>query len=170
MATGFRRIILFFDENEWMNKSKVTKHSNFQWNIHTEIIIDASKEKVWSILMDFDTMPQWSKTLQKIKGDLSTGSRTKVNYIFKEKLREINHTMVDFEEGTQFGWSDTLIPFAKDHHIYRVEALPDGKSKFIQEDEVKGLTAALVVNMLMNEMIETYPAFNEALKQMAEKK
>jgi len=148
----------------------VTKHSNFHWSVYTEIIIDAPKDKVWSVLMDFDNMPQWSKTLQKIKGSLTKGSKANVDYIFKGKLRKIKHTMVDYEEGTQFGWSDTLIPLVKDHHIYRVEPLSDCRSKFIQKDEVKGLTASLVAKMLMDEMSKTYPKFNEALKDIVENK
>ena len=151
-----------------MNKKEVTKHSNFHWSIYTEIVINVPKEKVWSTLIDFEQMPQWSKTLQKINGDLTNGSRTNVDYIFKGKLREIKHTMVEFVEGTQFGWSDTLIWLTKDHHIYRIESLNDGKSKFIQKDKVKGVTALLVAKMLMDEMIKTYPAFNEALKKTVE--
>ena len=143
-------------EREWMSKNEVTKHSNFHWSIYTEIIIDGPKDRVWSVLMDFDHMPQWSKTLQKVKGNLSSGSKSKVDYILKNKLREIKHRMVDFEEGNQFGGSDTLIPLAKDYHMYRVESLPDGRSKFIQKDEVKGITASLIAKMLMDEMIKTY--------------
>jgi len=149
---------------------KVIKHSNFHWSIYTETIIDASKEKVWSVLTDFDQMPNWSKTLQKIEGDLTTGSKTKVHYIFQGKMREIEHTMVGYEDGTQFGWSDTLIPLTKDYHLYRVEALPDGRSKFIQTDRVKGLTAFLVSKMLIEEMLGTYPVFNESLKVMVTNK
>ena len=151
-------------------KNQVTKHSIFHWSVYTETIINAPKDKVWSALTDFDHMPEWSQSLQNIRGALTTGSKTHVDYIFKGKLREIKHTMVAFEQGTQFGWSDTLIPLAKDYHLYRVEALPDGRSRFIQKDEVKGPTAALVAKMLMDIMIKTYPAFNEALKEVVERK
>ena len=151
-----------------MDNNTVTKHSNFHWSVHTETIIEAPRDKVWSVLMDFDSMSQWSNTLQKIEGNLSSESKTRVEYIFKEKLREIKHKMVDFEEGTQFGWSDTLIPFAKDYHIYRIESLPDGRSRFIQKDEVRGITAFLVAKMLMDEMIKTYPEFNRRLKKIVE--
>ncbi|MEL6557017.1 MAG: SRPBCC domain-containing protein [Bacteroidota bacterium] len=149
-------------------KNQITKHSNFHWSIHTEIIINAPKDQVWSVLTDFDQMPSWSKTLQKINGQLSNGSKSMVDYIFKGKLRNIKHSMVGFEEGAQFGWSDTLVPFSKDFHIYRVESLADGRTRFIQKDEVKGITAFLVSKMLMKEMMDTYPVFNESLKTVAE--
>lgn len=149
-------------------KNQITKHSNFHWSIYTEIIINAPQDRVWSVLTDFDQMPDWSKTLQKVDGELTNGTQTAVDYIFKGKLRHIKHSMVAFEEGAQFGWSDTLIPFSKDYHIYRVESLPDGRSRFIQKDEVKGITAFLISKMLMKEMIDTYPVFNESLKLVAE--
>ena len=151
-----------------MSKNYVTKHSLLYWSIHTEIIIDAPTSQVWAALTDFDRMPQWSKTLQKIVGGLDSGSKTKVDYLFKGKLRKITHTMVYYQEGMQYGWSDTLIPFCKDHHLYRVEALPDGRTRFIQKDEVKGFTAFLVAGMLMDEMRSTYPLFNQALKKEVE--
>ena len=151
-----------------MDKNKVTKHSNFHWSIYTEIEIEAPPEKVWLVLSDFSRMPQWSTTLQKIAGSLTSGSQTTVDYIFKGKLRVIKHTMVDFKDGLQFGWSDTLIPLAKDYHIYRIEALPNHRSRFVQTDEVKGMTASLVAGMLMKEMIATYPVFNASLKKVVE--
>ncbi len=149
-------------------KNKITKHSAFHWSIYTELTINAPKDKVWAALTDFSSMPMWSKTLQNIEGNLQSGSKTIVDYIFKGKLRKIKHTMVDFQNGTQFGWSDTLIPFAKDYHIYRVEDLPGGKTLFIQKDEVKGFSASVVAGMLMKEMFNTYPEFNQSLKTTVE--
>ncbi len=151
-----------------MPENQVVKHSIFHWSVYTEIIIDAPKDRVWAVLTDFESMPAWSKSLQKIRGDLSSGSQTQVDYIFKGKLRVIPHHMVDFEAGTQFGWSDKLIPLAKDRHLYRVETLSDNKTKFIQKDEVKGPLAFLVSKMLMDIMISTYPEFNAALKRVVE--
>jgi uncharacterized membrane protein len=48
-----------------MHTNTVTTHSNFHWNVYTEIIIDAPKDKLRSILMDFEHMPQWSKIRSK---------------------------------------------------------------------------------------------------------
>ncbi|MBX2963321.1 MAG: SRPBCC domain-containing protein [Cyclobacteriaceae bacterium] len=151
-------------------KKTITKHSATFWSIYTEIVIDAPKERVWTVLTDFNNIAQWSTTLQNLEGNLSNGSKTIVDYIFKGKLRKIKHTMVEFENGTQFGWSDTIIPFVKDYHLFRVEDLKDGRTKFIQKDEVKGFFAFLVANMLMNEMSKTYPEFNQLLKYTVENK
>lgn len=107
--------------------NKITKHSVFHWNIYTELTIDAPKEKVWAVLTDFSSMPKWRKTLQNIEGNLQSGSKTIVDYIFKGKLRKIKHTMVDFQNGTQFGWSDTLIPFAKDYLFTVLKIYQGGK-------------------------------------------
>lgn len=150
------------------DNNKVTKHSVFHWSVYTEVIINAPKEKVWKALTNFNDMPKWSKALQSIEGDLKNGSETRVHYIFKGDLKKQKHKIVGFEEGTQFGWSDPLIPFAKDNHSYRVEALPDGKTKFIQKDEIKGFSTLFIGRMMADIMAQSYPEFNQALKKYVE--
>lgn len=150
-----------------MAENKATRHSVFHWSIYTEIIIDAPREKVWAALTNFKDMPGWSKALQKIEGELKNGETT-VYYIFKGKEMKIKHKIIGFEKGTQFGWSDRLIPFSKDNHIYRLEGLPNGKTKFIQSDEVKGFSTIIIGKMMADIMIKTYPEFNQALKHFVE--
>lgn len=152
-----------------MNDLQVTKHSTFHYTVYSEIIINAPKEKVWEALTNFEEMPKWSKALQKIEPKLQSGTTT-VYYIFQEKLRKITHQIIGFEEGTQFGWSDTLIPFSKDNHLYRLEALPDGRTKFIQSDAVKGFSTLFISGMMLAEFKKTFPAFNHALKDYVENK
>lgn len=151
-----------------IDTNKIIKHSVFHWSVYTEVIIDASKETVWKALTNFKDMAHWSKGLQNIEGELKNDSTVIVYYIFKGDLKKIKHKIIGFEKGVQFGWSDPLIPFAKDNHFYRLESLPDGKTKFIQRDEIKGFSALFIGKMMANIMTQTYPEFNHALKRYVE--
>ncbi len=44
-------------------------------SIKTEIIINASKEKVWQVLTDFDKYPAWNPFIVSIKGELKVSTR-----------------------------------------------------------------------------------------------
>ncbi len=57
-----------------------------------------------------------------------------------------------------------------DHHVFRVEALPDGRSRFVQNDRPHG-GVALVLGRLMAAILRFYYAkFNRALKNEVERR
>jgi len=152
-----------------MNNSSNVKKTLFHWSVYTEIEINATKEMVWKFLTDFDTMPNWSTSLQKIEGDFHEGGTTNVFYLFRGKVIKFKATMIDFENGTQFGWSEPTIPLAKDRHFYRLESLPNGKTKFIQSDEIKGFSALFIGKMIAETMVHNFTIFNNDLKEQIEK-
>ncbi len=73
-----------------------------------------------------------------------------------------------YEDGREFGWSDPMVPGLVDRHLYRVEAMPDGRTRFVQSDELRGPLAPLLGWFFVAEMIATYPQFNRALKERVE--
>jgi hypothetical protein len=48
-------------------------------NILTEIDIDATPERVWSILTDFAAYPSWNPFIRSISGDVQAGHRLTVS-------------------------------------------------------------------------------------------
>jgi uncharacterized protein YndB with AHSA1/START domain len=46
--------------------------------LHSEIVIDASPERVWDVLTDFATYPQWNPFIRRISGELGVGGRLEV--------------------------------------------------------------------------------------------
>lgn len=146
----------------------VKRDSLFHVSVYTEIVIDAPQDAVWKVLTNFKEMPEWSASLQSIEGDFKKDGDTTVRYLLDGKLYILKHKMVGFEEGTQFGWSDPIIPLTKDNHCFRLEALPDGKTRFIQKDEVTGFATLFIGGMMAKIFRKTYPAFNQALKSRVE--
>ena len=108
--------------------------------VFTQIEINAPREKVWEVLTDFEKMPEWSSSFQGIKGEFKEGGKA-TSYFkssFGRKDMEFHHTIIEFEEGVSFGWSDPLTMGMKDHHVYKLEDMPNGNTLFIQTDGVEG--------------------------------
>lgn len=138
--------------------------------IHTEITIDAPPEQVWAVLTDWAALPEWSPTIQGVTGAVSDGAVVTVDYInpSNDKLLNIEHTLI-YEDGGHFGWSDPVIAGITDDHRYRVEALPDGRTRFIQDDAISGgLGCRLLGGTLSGLLLASYMDFNTALKERVE--
>ena len=138
--------------------------------VFTEIEINATREQVWSILTDFDKMPEWSSSFQGMEGEFKAGG--KASSYFKAPLgkkdMKFDHTIIEFKEGFSFGWSDPIMLGMKDHHIYKLEELPNGNTRFIQTDSVEGGLTFLMGKLMLNEMNKTYQKFNQELKERVE--
>jgi uncharacterized protein YndB with AHSA1/START domain len=46
--------------------------------LHSQIDINASAERVWQLLTDFASYPQWNPFIRRISGEPATGERLKV--------------------------------------------------------------------------------------------
>jgi len=148
-------------------EARVERVNLFHWYIHSEIIIDAPSQKVWHVLTDWERLREWSPTLQGVSGDIRHGQTVDCLYRFRGNELRPKHTL-HYEEGKEFGWSDPMMPGIVDCHRYRVEALPDNRTCFIQSDEVRGPLSLFLGWLFIREMVTTYPAFNKALKGRVE--
>ena len=143
------------------------------YEVLTHIDIDASPQETWAVLTDFAAYPRWSFwNLVGMEGDFRSDG--KVVAIFQVLGRKrLPHVLIEFEEGRQFAWTDPILGRALgmyDHHLFRVEALPDGRSRFVQNDRPHG-GIALVLGRLMAAILRFYYAkFNRALKNEVERR
>jgi hypothetical protein len=46
--------------------------------IHTQIEISASAERIWQVLTDFAAYPQWNPFIRKVEGEIKAGVRLEV--------------------------------------------------------------------------------------------
>lgn len=143
-------------------------------NVFTEIEIDATPEQVWSVLTDWNKLPEWSSSFQGISTDGLTKGERSISY-FKKPITgsniEFEHEITDYEEGVKFGWSGKVAGNVKDHHIYSVEGTKDGKTIFRQEDGFHSVhqSHSSFMNFVSKHGIKAaYVQFNKELKQRVE--
>lgn len=149
--------------------SNITKISNNEYLVYTDIVINAPAEKVWAVLTDFENMPSWSSTFQGVEGDMAEGAEITSIYkgLFGKEMR-IDHPLVTYIEGEEFSWSSEVAMGIVDNHIFRVEKIDENTTKFVQTDQPHG-GATRVLGAAVSKMFKSmYETFNEELKERVE--
>jgi len=140
--------------------------------IITHIEINASPQRVWSILTDFESYPQWNPFLRSLSGEPKEGSRLKV-FIQPpgSRGRAFNPVVLKAEPGKELRWLGHLfIPGLFDgEHRLLIEPTRGSTSIFTQSEKFKGLLVPLFWKSLDRNTREGFNQMNEALKRLAER-
>ena len=113
-----------------MENGSSEKVSFSHHKIHTDIVIDAPPETVWSALTDTENYANWAAFLVGIKGEIRDGSKITVGFQLnpsKKKLTTLDHT-ITVVEGEEFYWAEKGPGGIRDNHHFRVESFADGKT------------------------------------------
>ena len=140
--------------------------------ITTEIIINANKEKVWKILTDFQSYPEWNPFITRIQGDIKSGSRIMVTMnIEGRKPTSFKPYIVSIMPGEKFCWKGKLFVkglFDGTHH-FTLDETADGKTRLIQGENFTGLLTGPVLQKIGAATRDAFEQMNLALKEKAEK-
>ncbi|WP_316805528.1 SRPBCC domain-containing protein [Pedobacter nototheniae] len=140
--------------------------------IETDILINATPEKIWNILIDFNEYPNWNPFIKLIEGTVKTGQKIKVEIappgakkmIFKPKV-------LAFETNKRFSWIGHLLftgLFDGEHQFELIDH-GNGTTTFKQSEKFKGILVPLFKSQLHNNTTNGFNLMNEKLKEMAEK-
>jgi hypothetical protein len=140
--------------------------------IKTEILIQASPEKVWQVLTDFDHYLQWNPFIKSIEGNVAVGNT------IKARIEPPGATGMTFKpvvlvytEAKEFRWLGHLLikGLFDGEHCFTLIDNEDGSTTFIQSEKFTGVLVPLFSKMLDTNTIEGFRQMNEKLKQEAEK-
>ena len=134
------------------------------------IEIDATPERVWAVLADFDAYGEWNPFIRRISGAPERGSRLEVRIeppggramTFKPTVREA-------EPGRELRWlGRLLLPGIFDgEHSFRIEPVGVSRVRFVQAERFTGALVPLLGKGL--ERTERgFADMNEALKRRVE--
>jgi hypothetical protein len=139
--------------------------------LDTRIDIDASAERVWSILMDFPGYPRWNPFVRSIEGRpvVGTSLRVLIQPAGSRGMR-FRPTVLVAEPQRELRWKGKLlIPGLFDgEHFFHVEATSNGRSVFHQGELFSGVLVPLLRRSLDGATKQGFVAMNEALKREAE--
>ncbi len=150
------------------NNNKISRLSTWHFMVHTQIEINQPVEKVWQTLINSENMSKWSNALRKIEGEIEEGNRVTLHYLVGGKVKKFKVTLINVIKDREFGWSESLIPLAKDNHRYKLEPLPGRRCRLIQSDGIKGFSALFIGKAISSLMLRQFETFNEALKREVE--
>lgn len=140
--------------------------------VSTEIVIKASKDQVWSVLMDFKEYPKWNPFVTNISGSNQIGDKLVVSIAPPDGKKMIFKPKVTLnEENKCFAWlGHLLIPGLFDgRHIFRLEDLGPHETRFCHSEEFSGILVPLLGSMFPN-VEKGFQLMNQALKKQVEQR
>ena len=135
--------------------------------IRTEIIINANVDKVWAILTDFDSYPNWNPFMKYFKGIPKEGNKIEVKMVPPNSKGMIfKPTILKIIPNKEFRWlGHTFISGLFDgEHIFELISNNDRTTTFIQREKFYGILVPLLKNSLDN----TKAGFDEMNKKIKE--
>jgi hypothetical protein len=139
--------------------------------LHTEIEINASAERVWRVLTDFAAYPKWNPFVRRVEGEVSVGARLHV-YIQPSggKGMSFRPTVLIADPNREFRWLGHLwLPGLFDgEHSFSIEPLVEGRVRFVQRERFGGLLVPLLSKMLDGDTRRGFEETNRALKLRVE--
>lgn len=139
--------------------------------ITTDIIINASAEKVWSTLIAFADYPSWNPFIRNIEGELKAGGRLTVSIQPPgKKTIKFNSTILEIDPHRKLCWLRILfLPEVFDgEHCFEIEPLEDGTVKFIHSENFSGILSSVLFSFISTVTKKGLIAMNEALKARCE--
>ncbi len=140
--------------------------------ISTSIVIKASPEKVWAVLMDFEKYPTWNPFIKSISGQATVGKQL-VARIEPPKASGMTFkpNVVALVVQKEFAWLGHLLFAGLFDGLHRFELIDNknGTITFVQSEDFSGILVPLFAKMLDNQTVNGFNLMNEALKERCEK-
>ena len=134
--------------------------------IKTSIIIEASREKIWEILTDFENYTEWNSFIKSISGELKVRNRIKIKVqgiTFKPIVLTLN-------QNTELKWLGNLWfrgLFDGEHKFYLTDN-GNGTTNFEQSENFSGILVKIFTKSLEKETKNGFEKMNKELKLRAE--
>ncbi|MEP7137194.1 MAG: SRPBCC domain-containing protein [Chloroflexota bacterium] len=139
--------------------------------LHTEIEIQASKERVWQLLTDFAAFPQWNPFIRRVEGEAKAGTKLEA-YIHQSGASGMTFrpTVLTAEPYQELRWlGRLLVPGLFDgEHIFTIEVPSGNRVRFAQQEKFTGILVPLFARNLGTDTLHGFKEMNQALKARAE--
>lgn len=139
--------------------------------IRTSIEIDAPTERVWDVLTDFDSYPDWNPLITSLTGDPTPDSQISIQIEPPGRpAMTIKPTVLRSEPAREFRWRGRLgLPRVFDgEHIFELTPTPEGGTHLVHREEFRGVLVTPLLAWVGNATEAGFYAMNEALKARAE--
>jgi len=147
--------------------------------IRSEADIDAPRELVWSILVDLPRYSEWNPFNVRMESTLQIGAPVEMRVRMMGGLfryvpggwyqRQVEYVR-SLEPGRKVCWGDDTIAGGRVTALrcQWLEDLPGGRTRYVNEDDIGGPLAQVVVRFFGSSMQVGFDRTAEALKARAE--
>jgi len=141
--------------------------------IKTEISVNATPEKVWKILTDFDNYPNWNPFIKSIRGQVKVGEVIAARIEPpKAKGMTFKPKVLVYETNQELRWlGHSVIPGLFDgEHKFELIDNGNGTTTFRQSEKFTGILVPLFKKQLDNNTKNGFEEMNKKLKELVEQK
>ena len=144
--------------------------SAFAVTITATTEVDASADRVWEVLTDTESYPEWNPFVRRLEGELVVGSRLEVDLqAGAKKPMTIRPTVVEVEPGRRFAWLGRLgvRGLLDGRHVFEVTPAGPDHSILVQHERLAGVLAPALRRLLTVDTPRGFGAANDALAARA---
>ncbi|MDP9242399.1 MAG: SRPBCC domain-containing protein [Actinomycetota bacterium] len=137
--------------------------------LRSEIDIGASTARVWAILTDFDSYPEWNPFILELKGELREGAQLSVKIQPPgRKAMTFRPTVQAVEPERELRWLGKLLVGGvfDGEHSHELESIGE-RTRYVQSERFSGVLVPFTGGMLSSTE-EGFEAMCAALKSRAE--
>jgi hypothetical protein len=149
-----------------MMKAKITQvHSAFSMCCRVEIRIRAKAERLWSLLTDAGSFPQWNSTVTRIEGQIREGERLRLHV--PETDRTFTPKVSGVVPNERMPWTGGFAPLFKGVRTFDLKPRGDGSTVFAMAERFSGLMLPLAKSK-MPDFGPVFERYADDLKRAAE--
>jgi hypothetical protein len=139
--------------------------------IVTEIVLEASAERVWQVVTSLSLYPGWNPVLRRVQGRLAVEQRLTIVRIGAHGREIVERpTVMQYRPMRELRWRTRLgLPWLLDtERVFKVERLGPGRTRFVHWQTRSGLLALLWLGPSRSATREHLEVMNLALKARVE--
>jgi hypothetical protein len=149
--------------------------------LESEIDIEASAERVWQVLTDFSSYPEWNPFITQAEGQAVVGGRLTLRMQpVGGRAATVHPTVLEATPVRELRWLGTLggVPGLMDaEHVFTLSDRPGGPAadgspgrvvRLTQREGFRGLLVPAISRSLERHTLPAFHAMNRALKHRAE--
>jgi hypothetical protein len=140
-------------------------------DLHADIEIQATPERVWEVLTDFGAYPDWNPFMIQAVGQPTVGSRLLVRMRPPgRRATTFRPQVLEAEPGRKLRWlGRLLVPGIFDgEHSFTIQPIGPDRVRLAQDERFRGLFAPVLFGYLAKPTLAAFEQMNQALKHRAE--
>ena len=136
--------------------------------IRTAVQIDAPKEKVYAVLADLDSYPEWNPYHRKVEGKFEEGADLKI-YVLRPDGKEVKVPphMMRIVENEEITWGGGIRGIFYGVHSFILESDAENKTLLKHNEDFSGFAIGFA-DLPPDVIAEGYHQMNMALKDLLE--
>lgn len=143
----------------------------FERLIITTVEINASVERVWSLISDFKSYPKWNPLMLRLEGEAVEGAQLEILiHLFLATEMKVTPRVLNVDLFREIRWRGGVkIPgILTGEHILTIEELSSNHVRLVQSEAFTGVLAPLFLVWMGDEVRRGFEKMNLEVKLLAE--